>query len=196
MSLVAKRIDGIVRSALAPFLKEVGFKKKGSSFYKTDDSSMDVINVQLSQGNFGDEGRFTLNVGKYFPAIAELEGESAALEFPKEYECTLRKRIGDLMPQKADFWWQISRASDDDALAADVKSAVERYALPWLQALDSYAKVRAELAVFPSLRAASVEVLLNERAAAIAILQALIQERPHGNAHVRAWAKLHQLTLD
>lgn len=195
MSAVAQRIDAIVKLQLAPLLKKEGFKKKTRSFYRTDQLAISVLNIQMSQWNWGDEGRFTINVGKYFPKIAELEEEDI-LEFPKEYQCTVRKRIGALMPKRDDFWWSVSPASDEESLALEVKSAVERYALPWLQALNSYEALRAELAIFPSWTAALVELLLDDHAAAASILRSLIEERPQSEASVRAWAKSHQLALD
>lgn len=197
MSEIAKRIEGVVRAGLAPLLKGKGFRKKGGSYYRSDGGGVvSVVNVQLSQGNSANEGRFTLNLGKYFPAVAQLEGMASDLEFPKEYECTVRRRIGELMPGHTDHWWRIDAATDEVVMAQQLVEAARDLALPWLNSLRGYAELRRELAAFPSLTAAGAELLDGDPVAAAGIAQAFIQERPRAEARARSWAARHGLTLD
>ena len=51
-----------------------------------------------------------------------------------EYDCQLRKRLGELMPVGRDVWWSL----DDPAETARVVGpALSSYALPWLERLSS-----------------------------------------------------------
>ena len=72
MSEIGKRIDSIVRERLAPLLKKNGFKKKARNFYQEFPDRVEVINVQASQWNEGNEGKFTINVGVYYPEISKI----------------------------------------------------------------------------------------------------------------------------
>jgi len=56
--------------------------------------------------------RFTLNIGVYYPEVAELHGLTAEGKYPREYESTLRVRIGTLMPGGHDHWWEVRGGSD------------------------------------------------------------------------------------
>jgi predicted Zn-dependent protease len=113
-------------------LKERGFKKKGRTFRRYSPGAVQVVNIQGSRTNSGDSGRFTMNLGVYFPSVARLAGTET--ESPLEYECTLRARIGRLMPTSYDHWWELDAAADIDALAADVADAYRRFGEDWLQA--------------------------------------------------------------
>ena len=61
----------------------------------------------MSQSNTSEEGRITLNLGVYYPAIARLSGTPPTTSLPKEYDCTLRRRIGTLMERGEDYWWRV-----------------------------------------------------------------------------------------
>ena len=90
------------------------------------------MNVQSSQWNVGGSASFTINLGVYFPAVAELEG-SRLIDRPAENVCHLQQRIGWLMPEPLDRWWDIDCANDVPALGSAVAETVEAFALPWLE---------------------------------------------------------------
>src|SRR5690606_33030026 len=126
MSIVAKRIDEIVKLRLAPLLKASGFTKSGREFHRQRDGNWHVVNVQASMGNVGDTGKFTINLGVFHPAISLLAGKPLQTSKPKEYECTVRERIGGLMPGETDYWWEVSPQIPAHHVAEDVASAVEQ----------------------------------------------------------------------
>jgi len=91
MSEIAKRITAVVDEGLSSLLKKEGFRKRGINYYRTDGDAMQVVTVQSSQGNFGDSGRFRVNFGVHFPAVAKvLDGSDPMPEFPREPYCILR----------------------------------------------------------------------------------------------------------
>lgn len=144
MSDIAKVIDSIVKDALVKPLKADGYCKKGRNFHLVKESSTRAVNVQASQGNFGDSGRFTLNLGVYLPAVAALLGHEVQKgSYPRESECTIRERIGALMPNGRDAWWEIGSETDLSVLTAEVQGAWLRHGKPWLdQAWDDLRKAR------------------------------------------------------
>lgn len=136
MSVIAKRIDGVIGAGLAPLLKEAGFKKQARNFRRAHNDHTDVINVQLFRYNDATHGRFTVNLGVYYPAIAGITEAFPVEGKPKEYDCTVRQRIGFLLEAGTDFWWEIDQSTDDADTAADLESAVAKYGLPWLDSLS------------------------------------------------------------
>jgi hypothetical protein len=190
MSEIAKRIDEIIGLELAPYLKTQGFKKAGRNFHRKDEHSIAVINVQASTGNAGEQGQFTLNIGRYFPAIAELMGTSIASDIPKEYESTIRARIGNVTPNKNDYWWKFSPQVGNYDISKEVLQFVASYAIPWLAKIESPKELYEELlGTFPSLAAASVAIFMGNKDEAASIAADLLSKRPMATSHINMWAK-------
>jgi hypothetical protein len=87
----------IVSHGVAPAAKSAGFKKSALNFHRRVASVIQVINFQLSQGNFADQGRFYVNVGLAFDALWLLEGRPIP-DRPREVKCHFRRRIEQLVP--------------------------------------------------------------------------------------------------
>jgi hypothetical protein len=134
MSEIAKQIDRIINNGLAKCLKSEEYVKKTRTFYLRKPAVIKIVNVQASMGNMGDQGKFTLNLGLYSPEIAKLLEGKVGAEFPKEYDCSLRQRIGSLMPAKTDHWWTLP--GDETALAQEIVYAWQEYGKPWIDGFD------------------------------------------------------------
>jgi hypothetical protein len=81
---------------IAPFLRGMGFRGSGQNYRKVDGDFVLVINIQGSR--WGDN--FYVNLGAQ-PIFVPAEG-NADLKTLKEYECILRRRVGQEWP------WQMS----------------------------------------------------------------------------------------
>lgn len=93
------------------------------------------MNLQGSSWNRGDAGRFTLNLGVYFPAEAALgESTTAGREKPAQVDCIVSERIGCLLPGARDYWWQIEREGDEERVGTEAAEALAEYGIPWLEA--------------------------------------------------------------
>ena len=186
---IGKRIDEIVKIGLAPLLKENGFSKSSRNFYRESESAWRVVNVQSSQSNSDMAGKFTVNLGVYLPQVAALAGQSPVTGKPKEYDCTVRKRIGALMPHGVDYWWELLPSTDPAAIAATVAAAVETYGLPWFAANTSVLQVADTLANQPSVMAAAAALAAGDRPEAARRIGRMEAERPMAASTARAWAK-------
>ena len=131
MSAISQRIDAIVRQALDQPLKERGFERQGRSFRRAEGGGrIAVLQVQGSKWNYGDRGRFTVNLGIWQPMLGQ-----PLLQRPKEYECQTRQRIGFLLPEyRQDHWWRLDAHTDDAAIAQALRQAVLEHGLPWFEA--------------------------------------------------------------
>jgi hypothetical protein len=118
-------------------MKQHGFAKSGRTWRRRGDGHVQVVNVQASGWNSCERGSFTVNLGVYFPAVADIVGEPPARSAPSDMDCQLRQRIGGLMPAGSDHWWEVRPGSSLLEVADDVVSAVTTLGLPWLDAHSS-----------------------------------------------------------
>jgi hypothetical protein len=210
---VAKKIKVIVDLGLRPSLRQAGFRKGGTHFSKIDQEALEIINVQSSQWNNASSGRFTLNVGVHFAAVARmLLGTDPMPAIPKEYYCLIRRRVGMLLPRENDHWWVVTTDTDAESLAAELSSAWRDYISPWLEKFKTIAGAARELEKdngMYSWTAAAARLVLGEREKAIRLVETAIEFlRTNGDfAHpanaaltekrvneIRLWAAAHGLT--
>jgi hypothetical protein len=200
-SEIGKRIDAITRGALTARLKEHGYRKKGRTFHRHGDDATCVVNVQASLSNVGSTGSFTINLGVYFPGIEEPLTGGAPSDPPREVDCTLRRRLGGLMPDtRGDYWWSVSSTSDLDAISREVAEAWRVYGRPWLDANATLAGASQTLARRSGLHGAVASMLLGDRAEAERRLRSFLETCPPAAtiARVRAerWAQSVGIVTD
>jgi hypothetical protein len=101
----------------------------------------------------------------------------------------MSERIGGLMPNKRDHWWEVSPATDDDALATKLRNAVVEFGLPWLAkfADPDVAAERTGPTTRPLVQA-ELQFLKGNRDAAIAVMTTAIAENPRGVEYWRPFA--------
>lgn len=194
MSQIAKIIDSVVRGHIHPLLKNRGFRKQGRTFHKVGDESTLVVNVQASQRNQGLEGQFTLNLGAYFADIEKISDSHEIHGLPKEYDCTVRKRIGQTMPGNLDKWWKIQPGGDLAEIGQEVAAALSEYGLPWLESVASKESLGNELESRREfLRAAALALLEGNVEGAKEYVKKQLEDKPLVASRTKMWAKNHAL---
>lgn len=129
-------VDRVVGIELLRSLRSLGFKKQGRTFRRERQAAVQVINVQSSAWNFADRASFTVNLGLYFPAVAQALGEEPD-RVPLEHSCHLRARIGDLLGG-ADIWWEVRSDDDPSDASSALSSAMLGPGLKWLEAAATH----------------------------------------------------------
>jgi len=193
-SEIGKKIDEVTSGELAARLKEHGFRKKARTFHRRTDESTCIVNVQASVSNAGSAGSFTLNLGVYFPGIEEPLTGGAPCDPPREYDCTLRPRLGGLMADsKGDRWWSINAGTELAALSREVAEAWRVYGRPWLDMNATLAGASATLAKGSGLQGAVASMLLGDRGEDERRLRAFFESCPPAATIARArgerWAR-------
>lgn len=190
MSEIADLIDAVVREGLAPHLRSRRFEKHARTFTFEAAACTQIVNVQASQWNEGRDGRFTLNLGVYFPKVAERRGRVAKGAYPKESESTLRIRIGRLMPDNLDQWWEIHDGTDTRRLSDEVVNAYATCGEPWLNEVMVLENVLPRLRKGDLLMAAATALELGKRDVAREIVsEALSRANPEFAPTVRRFAE-------
>ena len=193
MSEIAKRIDTIIKEGLAPLLKNSGFKKKARNFYREFENRIEVINVQASQWNEGNEGQFTINVGVYYPDISEITDAPPVKGMPKEYDCTVRERIGLLTPENQDKWWKVDGSVNDQEIAENVAYKVKELCLPWLSEMSDLEKVKNYITNKLPFVAAGIALFQGNHGEASALIEKALVQKPLAKSKIITWGKKHAL---
>lgn len=134
MSKAAELIDSVIRNGLAQELKRAGYRKAARTWRRRVQDLTQVTNVQGSWTNEGTSGRFTINLGVYYPEAARIHGLFPVKGNPNESDCIVSERIGFLMPVGQDFWWTADADTDLELLGHELATTWSRHALPWLEA--------------------------------------------------------------
>jgi hypothetical protein len=221
MSEIAKIIDRVATDALAAPLKAAGYRRAGRTWRRHLDHAVQVVHVQASRSNIGADGRFTLNAGVYFPALAARLALFPPIAEPAEYDCHVRTRplppgrnwwhvraAGVAAPEPdagrvfgAIFSW-LDRRADSRAPEANERAtqtlheALERHALPWLSRVADLRGGRDELVRQGHLWwAAAASLELEEHAEAIRLFAQALENavQPHLD-ELRRWGHKNGLT--
>jgi hypothetical protein len=195
MSEISKRIDEIVKVDLAVRLKVEGFRKSSRTFFRPAAEHTAVVNIQASLHNEGDSGTFAVNLGVYFPVFAELGGGLVSRgAFPKEYECSIRDRLGALAHEGRDYWWPVQPGADTEALGRSVGAAWAAYGRSWMERVSTlqgaFESTREQNLYFP---AAIFALALGDRESAASLIRRAIERLPRGRPRFESWGARHGL---
>ncbi|WP_181179560.1 DUF4304 domain-containing protein [Pseudorivibacter rhizosphaerae] len=124
--------------ALRELLRPLGYRKSSSLFSRPLQDVVHLIEVQGSRQSTAAEAKFTVNVGAFAPAL--IYADVRATTKPSIPLAHWRERLGFLSPENEDTWWKVRTAQQAEAVAVDIATRIERFALPalgQLQQLDA-----------------------------------------------------------
>jgi len=137
-------IKEVASSLHVEVLKPRGFRKSGNNWVRPDEWPK-AIGLQNSKWNGASEAQFTINLGVSIAKLHELSGAVPFTGSPKEYDCDVRLRIGQLFEYPRDHWWKVNSSESPDRLVKEVAVAIVDHGIPWLESLDSYVAIGEEL---------------------------------------------------
>ena len=194
---MTQALDSIANDALGARLKADGFRKSGRTWRRVVDGGIQVVNVQGSMFSTGVDGRCTLNVGVYFPALADALGIGRITDAPTEADCHLRRRTAMLRPDKRDTWFEF-RTNDRESMNAAADAIRELYidfGEAWLKNHSILPAARDELRrTGQTWWAAAASLCSGDRTDATELLRKAIDEAPQDIApHLRHWGRERSL---
>lgn len=129
-------LKDLVKSHVAPLLKQHGFRKRDFIWNKSKDGLVQVVDFQLSRFSSDEEEDFTINLGVFDPKVWEKCWAKKPPVFIKEEDCFPRVRIGRLLAEASeestDHWWGCGTATNESKLGEEIGSLLERKCLPFL----------------------------------------------------------------
>jgi hypothetical protein len=134
----AERMAALVAEH-APRLRRVGFRKRRHSFNRAEsDGLMHVVYFWMAPKEppawtevpglrERRYGSFRIDLGVYVPEMTRSHVPRS--DWINEYDCHLRRTIGQLLPGSGDdLWWKL----DDAGASAAAGLVLEQFGLPWL----------------------------------------------------------------
>lgn len=189
-------IDDVVARALVPMLREGGYRKDKRTFRRDSTECVQVVNVQASRWGSRTRQQFTINLGVFFPKVEEaLAGflpSRISPAGPAAYDCQVRQRLGMLMPEQRDIWWDVEDKQDPSPVSHEVGEAMKRFGVPWLDAMSSFEAARCAVVVWAPIYALGFDLAARDTDRA----QQRFRELLTGNADpakLRAWGRRHGL---
>jgi Domain of unknown function (DUF4304) len=126
----------LLKTRVAPALRELGFKGSGQNYGLPSDDFWALLGFQKSTSSDAGRVRFTANV----LVVSRADWDAVREErphLPKRPTATTfwgtfvwQKRIGALLPGGEDLWWEVAAGVDTTELADAVVWAVQDYVLP------------------------------------------------------------------
>jgi hypothetical protein len=108
----------------------LGFRRRRNGFRKPGERSAAVIDFQRSVDSSSNRIRFTINIG----VVHEKLLRSFESSFKNE-NCTsakFKERIGSLLPEMADSWWNVTQFTLPEAMAEEVSEIVLHLGIPYI----------------------------------------------------------------
>jgi hypothetical protein len=126
-------LDGVAEIIIAETadrVKELGFVRRGNALRKIGEENIGIIEFQKSVNDSKSKILFTVNLAVVCGAL--LDAEQSTLAKAKSIDAHLRQRIGMLMPGRPDKWWEVTNATDVDALATEVSDLIRNEGAPYI----------------------------------------------------------------
>jgi hypothetical protein len=131
-------LDTFDSDRLAPALKARGFSKSGHRWFLRGNGVWGIVWLQRSSANHGDTCSVTVNLDIASDRLQFFQSGSASVGRPDAAAlCGEHARLGELLPQRSDTWWEFSPNCDLDVLERELESAILGPGLAFLRQLRS-----------------------------------------------------------
>lgn len=113
-------------------LKPFGYKKRGEAFFYDKNHNIGIIDFQKGRSSLAASTLFTINLGVYSNSL-HIFDRIGLNSKPTISDCHWKKRIGFLMRQGQDYWWQIDDKSSISTLITEISDLLKEIAIPEIQ---------------------------------------------------------------
>ena len=165
-------INAVIANGPAALLKAAGFGKRGKKFHLAESESSAHVDFQGTFTNSRERTSFTINLGRYFPALAEPLGQKVIADPAKRTWWHCGTRIGHVMKTvQKDYWWELTSVFEVASVGASVTAALREYGIPFLHSCATLEGMVAENPLIPQwmdgqrpseVRAAALSILGRE----------------------------------
>ncbi len=170
MSSAAELLFQRLLKNLRPLMAASGFRRRSQNLICETPECWGVINVQKSRYSPVDEKSFTINLAIASKRILEYEGKSTSAP-PPSYACHWAEiRIGSLMPDLKDKWWNLSDEASYTSVEGEVRKALSDLAIPLIEPhlteqglLELWASKTPGSFEYPTLKCKSILLALQHR---------------------------------
>ena len=129
--MATETLKATVLKGLQDYLTGLGFRKRGSTFRKEVRDVVHLVSLQSSQSSSASTLRITVNLAVAVPSLGG--------QLDDVWSAQWRERIGTLLPEPQDRWWNVSSSPEAEAVAQEMTQLLARYGLPAQARLSSTA---------------------------------------------------------
>jgi hypothetical protein len=115
---------------MSAVLRPAGFRKRGSVFHRTRADVAHLVSLQSSVSSTADACRVTVNLAVWLPRLYPTRSADV-------WSAPWNQRLGFLMPEADDRWWQVDSDASADAASVQIRDGLSRLALPVFDSLSS-----------------------------------------------------------
>ncbi len=124
--------------AVAETLKPHGYKRQGQVFRALANGNCGIIGFQRSVTDTRDAIRFTMNLGIVCGDLCDLA--ATPLEKSQIADAHVSRRVGFLLPERQDKWWEVNTSTDCHQLSQEISNLISNMAVPYInQFMDTKA---------------------------------------------------------
>jgi Domain of unknown function (DUF4304) len=116
--------------AVGEKLKPLGYSRRGQVFRIIANNNCGLISFQRSTSNTKDSISFTINLGVICGYLWDVT--IPQLKDAQIVDAHLSQRIGHLLPEHQDKWWQISSLVNFEQLSGEIVDLVSSKAVPYI----------------------------------------------------------------
>jgi hypothetical protein len=135
-----EKVAAMLKNRVAPALRSMGFKGSGQNYHLPVPGYYALLGFQKMRFGTRHDVMFTINL-----LACSHDDWAALIEARPHYgpkpilgahyeDPVWSMRIGFLMPEPHDHWWQVLDDTDTEALADEVIGVLEQYGVPALRA--------------------------------------------------------------
>jgi Domain of unknown function (DUF4304) len=141
------RFTRVILSEMRAVLKPRGYRQRGQTFSLACHDVVQLVNLQKDKWSTREFLGVTVNLAVFSPSLHQKLYESGhhwqpTIERPRAWDGHWQERLGLLMPQQCDWWWNASNDGEARTAATGIADALARYGLPVLDQLSSTQKLR------------------------------------------------------
>lgn len=112
-------------------LKLHGYKKLRTKFSKSKEDVLSIIQFQKDKRSPSNVCRFTINLAIVVECLhPEWRGHLTRAD---AFDGNLQIRLGRLMPEPDDVWWEITEETDIELLKKELTELINNLAIPYLE---------------------------------------------------------------
>ena len=138
-------IDSLVKEIIHPYLKQNSFKKNNFNWNLAQNNITQVINLQKDQYNTKEDQSFTFNCGIFVPDVLNKIWDKTDPKFPTVTNCVFYLRIGELILDRHDKWWNVTPEIDYNVIGNEIIGHLSDAVIPFLSYYTSLEKVHEYL---------------------------------------------------
>jgi hypothetical protein len=136
--MVSRTYEELLFDAINTILEPEGFRRKGNSFLLSSDDVVLIVNLQKSSKCNRDKLVVTLNCGVLSIPLKELSTAHHAISI---WACHWNQRIGQLLPERKDKWWEFVDIEQVSYACEEIKILINNVIIPELHKVDSTQKL-------------------------------------------------------